>query len=439
MSKHEVIDINDFKVILNYDPDSKTTMIESYISSGFINENIENAGISHLLEHVVTEGWKKCGKVGCQAYWKKKGVLTNASTGQTTIQYYMHGLKEYAYNMLDYIVSISIDPEITKSRMDKEIKAVQNELMIHAAHPQMGLYNLLNTMLFRIEGLIVQDDMPLQLKNLKSFTVEQLKRWCQKFYGSGNMIFVVSGNFSKHKVIKMLEKKLVKARPVKIIPRYSDIFKPGIEVKFLKNSNIDNTNIAFAFHAPIYQKDMDVFYIEFFKEFIGSGITSLLMEELREKRQWIYNVNLDNYTNPYGTFLIIEIATKNKHINNVVEGTLKILKKLATGKFKKTYLEYVKKAYMVEHYETCLNNSYLSSFYGEQYINQLYNVDEKPRILHFNEVADAILKLSKINFVMFIKKLLIFSNMKVAYQGKKEEPNLKSLILRNIDTISQVN
>ena len=63
---------------------------------------------------------------------------------------------------------------------------------------------------------------------------------------------------------------------------------------------------------------MDVFYIEFFKEFIGSGITSLLMEELREKEQWIYNVQLDNYTNPYGTFLIIEIATKNKHIRNVV-------------------------------------------------------------------------------------------------------------------------
>ena len=122
--------------------------------------------------------------------------------------------------------------------MDKEIKAVQNELMIHAAHPQMGLYNLLNSMLFRIEGLIVQDDMPLQLKNLKTFTVDQLKRWCHKFYGSGNMIFVISGNFSKSKIISLMQKKLTKARPVKIIPRYSDIFKPGIEVKFLKNMNI---------------------------------------------------------------------------------------------------------------------------------------------------------------------------------------------------------
>tara|TARA_B110000444_G_scaffold240986_1_gene256896 strand:+ start:381 stop:1682 length:1302 start_codon:yes stop_codon:yes gene_type:complete len=432
MTKHELIEINDFKIILNQDSKAKTTMVESYISSGFINENIENAGISHLLEHVVTEGWKKCGENGCQAYWKKKGVLTNASTGQTTVQYYMHGLKEYAYEMLEYIVSISIDPEITQSRMDKEIKAVQNELMIHAAHPQMGLYNLLNKMLFRLEGLIVQDDMPLQLENLKHYTVDQLKSWCKRFYGSGNIIFVMSGNFSKSKVINLLQKKLKKARPVKMIPQYNDIFKPGNQVSFLKNDNIENTNIAFAFHAPIYQTDMGVFYIEFFKEFIGSGITSLLMEELREKKQWIYNVNLDNYTSPYGTFLIIEIATKNKHIKNVISNTLKILKQLANGEIETKYLEYVKKAYMVEHYETCLNNSYLSGFYGEQYINQLYNTEQKPVILSFDKVADSILNITKDEFIKFIKKLLIFPNMKLAYQGRQKVESLEKLVLNKI-------
>ena len=430
--KHEVIDINDFKIILNHNPNSKTTMIESFISSGFINENKENAGISHLLEHLVCDGWKKCGNKGCQAYWKKRGVLTNASTGQTTIQYYMHGLKQFSLEMLDYIVSISVNPELSNSRMNKEIKAVQNELMIHANNPNMGLYNLLNGMLFRIEGLIYQDDMPLQLKNLKTFNIPILKSWCNRFYGSGNMIFVLSGNFSKKKCINLLKKRLTKARPIKVIPKYSDIFKPGIDVQYLKNTNVDNSTIAFAFHAPIYQKDIEVLYIDFFKQFIGSGITSMLMEELREKRQWIYNVGLDNYTNPYGTFLVIEISTKNKHIRNVVENTLKILKKLAFGRFKDSYLDHVKKAYMVGLYSTCQNNSFLTEFYGEQYINQLYNPDETPSILSYDEVAESIHKLTKFNFVSFVKKLLIFANMKVAYQGKKEEKGLHKLILNNI-------
>lgn len=432
MSKHEVIIINDFKVIFNYSKTAKTTMVESYISNGFINENMENAGISHLLEHVVTEGWNKCGKEGCSHHWKKKGVLTNASTGQTNIQYYIHGLEKFSKEMIDYVASISIDPIITKSRMDKEKKAVQNELMIHAAHPQMNLYNMLNHMLFRIEGLQYQDDMKLQLKNLKHITVDNLKSWSKRFYGSGNIIFVISGNFSKRAVINLLKTRLKKAHPIKIIPKYTDIFKQGLEVSFLKNNKIENTNIVFAFHAPIYQKDKEIYYIDFFKEFIGSGVTSMLMTELREKKQWIYNVQLDNYTTPYGTYIMIEISTKNKHIENVVKGTIKILKNLVYGKFSSEYLEYVKRAYMVEHYSTCQNNQFLSDFYGQQYINQLYNVNETPTVLSFKEVADQILKIKKINFVMFIKRLLIFSNMKIAYQGKREVKNLQSLVLNKI-------
>ena len=113
MVEHEIIKINDFQIVLNKNKKSKTTMVEAYISNGFIHENKENAGITHLLEHIITESWKKCGSKGCTNYWKKKGVLTNASTGQTNTQYYMHGLSEYTDEMVDYITSICTFPIIT--------------------------------------------------------------------------------------------------------------------------------------------------------------------------------------------------------------------------------------------------------------------------------------------------------------------------------------
>ena len=34
-------------------------MVEAYISNGFIHENKTNAGVTHLLEHIITESWKK--------------------------------------------------------------------------------------------------------------------------------------------------------------------------------------------------------------------------------------------------------------------------------------------------------------------------------------------------------------------------------------------
>lgn len=432
MKKHEMIDINDFKIILNHMPDAKTTMVEAYISSGYINENEENEGISHLLEHVLIDSWDKCGKLGCSDYWKKKGVLTNASTGQTTVQYYIHGLAKDHIEMIDYITSITLKPKISKFLIKKEAKAVFNELLIHAAHPMMDLYHLLNNMLFRLSGLQLQDDIKLQIKNLKTFNVDNLNSWIKKFYGSGNIIFVISGKYTKKKVLSLLKKNLTKVNPIKIIPKYSDIFKPGLDIQFLKNNKIDNTNILLAFHSPIYQKDPEIFYIDFFKEFIGSGVTSFIMSELREKKNLIYNVTVDNYTTPYGTYLTIEISTKNKNIEDVVFGVIKILKNLVRGKFSHDYLKYVKKAYMIDHHSQCKNNEYFNDFYGQQYINQLYNPTEEMNILEPDEVTKNILGLEKLNFVLFLKKLIIFSNMKIAYQGKREVKNLQSLVLKRI-------
>ena len=423
--------INNYNIILNQDNSKKTTMIEAFVSNGTIHENIENAGISHLLEHIVTEGWKTCGKKSCSEYWKKRGVVTNASTGLTNVRYYMEGLEKFTLKMLDYIVSITTNPVITKSRTNKEKKAVVNELLIQSSQPFTEVYNLTNHLLFRIEGLEYQDDIKLQIKNLKNIHEDNLRSWAKKFYGAGNIIFVITGKFNKNKVIKQLKKSLKLTNNVRVVPKFSDIFKQGLDVGFVKNTTIDNTNIVFTFHSPLYQKDPEIFYIDFFKEFVGSGISSLLMEELREKKKLIYNIDVESNTLPYGTFVSIFISTKNKHIKTVIFDTIKILKQLINGKFSDDYMDYIKKTYLVKYYSTCKNNSYLSDFYGHQYINQIYS-DEPSSILSMEDVRKNILNLSKIDFILFVKRLIVLSNMKVAYQGKVEIPNLKKNLLKYI-------
>ena len=87
---------------------------------------------------------------------------------------------------------------------------------------------------------------------------------------------------------------------------------------------------------------------------------------------------------------------------------------------------------MVEHHSQCKNNEYLNHFYGQQYINQLYNPSEEMVILEPEEVTKNIMALEKLKFVLFLKKLIIFSNMKIAYQGKREIKNLQSLVLKRI-------
>ena len=76
--------------------------------------------------------------------------------------------------------------------------------------------------------------------------------------------------------------------------------------------------------------------------------------------------------------------------------------------------------------------SNISEFYGEQYINQLFNM-ENPLIIDPQKMLDKVSDLSKPEFVGFIKKLLIFANVKIAYQGKRHVKRLKDEILKIIE------
>ena len=63
---------------------------------------------------------------------------------------------------------------------------------------------------------------------------------------------------------------------------------------------------------------------------------------------------------------------------------------------------------------------FYTDFYGTQLLNQLEVLDKNSKIYTYEEVANLITNLTKSQFVAFVKHILDFSNMKLAYQGKRE-------------------
>ena len=279
-----------FIILFNQRKNAKTLLIESYINNGTVDEKMNNLGISHLLEHVCVDGWKGCKKFSCSAFFKPQGSIINASTGQTYINYWIKGLPEFTDSMLDYIVSISTNPGVDAKRLVKEKKAVETELRIHETNPQLGLYNLLNSMLFLPEGLQHQDNIQAQIDLLPKLTPPILKNWALDYYGSGNTVISITGKFNESKTLKRIKKMLKKEKDPRLRPYYKNIFKPGIDVQHHHNKNIDNTTIFFVFWSPLLYNDKNYFLIELFKEFVGTGTTSILFDRLREQKNLIYKL-----------------------------------------------------------------------------------------------------------------------------------------------------
>jgi predicted Zn-dependent peptidase len=426
---NKIITINNFKFILNNNKKAKITQVDAYINNGCIFENKKNVGISHLLEHVIMDSWEKCDN-GCNDYWKKRGIVSNASTGMTFVNYFIRGLEKYTYEMLDYIISICISPIITKKRIEKEKNAVLNELLINDNDPNIAAYNLLNKMLFNNEGLMLQDDIQLQINNLKEIKKQDLQKWTKKYYSQGNIIFIITGNFNKKKVKQFIKKKVDTIKNFVCIVPPTNVFIPQFKLKYIKG-NTKNTTIFFTIYSKLSQRDKEINYIKLLNGFLGTQMTSFLFNTLREKLKLIYSINFDYYIQFYGSFFVIQISTENKNIEKVIFNTIKIFKDLLKGNFTEKYLNYVKETCLVSYYSRSKNIINFNEYYGEQIINQIYNIDDL-HIFSHEEIIDFIKQVTKPKFIEYLKKVLIFDNLKIVYQGKKEVKNLPLLAQQRI-------
>ena len=97
----------------------KSITIQSNILNGFINENKKNIGVNHLLEHVLSNAYKKCVNYDCYEFLNNAGLLSNASTDNNIIQYYVTGLIEDINKMIEYIINITINPVFNEELITK--------------------------------------------------------------------------------------------------------------------------------------------------------------------------------------------------------------------------------------------------------------------------------------------------------------------------------
>ena len=366
--------------------------IESYINSGCVNETNKNLGISHLAEHVICSGWKKC-KTNCFNYWKKKGVIINAMTSDTYVKYYINGLKKHTVEMLDYIISITINPEIKKSRIEKEKTSVKQELNMYLNDPAYPIYNETNKLLFNIEGLILQDDMKIQKKNLPLLNAQDLKKWHETYYTSNNILFTVTGDFN-------------------------NVFRSGFEIKYIKTRSSPHTNVCFAFYNDFNYSNNNYIYIDFIKNFINTSLTSILFNLLREKMKLIYSINFFNSTNQYGSFFTIHTTCDHENTKLLIHNTIRVLNDLVNGKYKPQYIKYIKDLFITEHYNKCKQNSYYSKFYSIQYLNQLNSHNK--HIITIDEYVNLIKKLTKTKINRLLKETFNIENMKIIYKGSRK-------------------
>lgn len=269
--------IHGYTVILVPTP-MDTLIVRASVGAGFIRETKETLGIHHLLEHVVVNSWKHC-EPNCVLYWDKQGCILNASTENTTVNYYIKGLPDIAEKMISYMISILVTPHFTTSVIQREKKAVETELAISMNHSEYTLFNAFNQAFYEPEGLKYADDASVHLHNVNTFTLHDLNQAHQRVYTPDNMVFVVYGDVSVSKAVdcfsRYLPSSIKTVHPLPTCYTYTPSF-----LHIPHKSATVVTMLGFP---------MDKFY----SEMVNHILSVILFDVLRTKHKLVYNIKCE--------------------------------------------------------------------------------------------------------------------------------------------------
>lgn len=407
---HHIHTVHGYKVVL-VPLEVDTLHVTCAVSNGFITENKHTTGINHLLEHVLSEAWKPC-KNNCYRFMNDNGLIMNASTDMTLMKYYTSGLPNDVDVMINYIIDIMETPIFSSKKIEREKKAVMNELLTASNDPNTSLVDFFNKNFYAVEGMQYADDVIRQIKVLSSIDLQQLKTVFLKYYNRCNMIFVVCGTFNHKHVVDLFSRKLVKydGGP-EMIEAYC--FSKKHDILFLKKK-VDIPKIMIGFPSLIAPSSELFLLIPS----VVKIVKAILFEVLRSKHDLIYGIDTVCERTICGTVVIIEAYVLQDNIITVLRFIVKLLNQFKKNFIPERFLTSNKKLQKIEFNNKNDNPDIVSNLVIEQMIQQIHT--KHPVIYAHDEIQSKIQSLDLSRFKTIMNLIFEFNVCLIVYQGNTQ-------------------
>ena len=389
--------------------------VSSIVNNGFISETKSTAGINHLLEHMIANGWPGCGKDPCTVFWSKEGVKSNASTDMTVLKYFTYGRKEDTPVMLEYIIDIVTKPVFTAGSLKRQKRAVLNELLTYSNNPESLLTDAFNKAFYSIDGLKYSADYALQRQNLGSMTLSKLRKAFRENYRRSNMIFSVTGNFNEKEVLAEFERILSgTARDGASVSPCRSCYSRLHRIMYVPSKTAKTTKILIGFPSTVRMQDKGF-------PLVTLGVTILgqiAFEVLRGDKKLVYGVSMKAMTHSCGTTMLVSVYVDDENALEVIVELFKILKKYKDTLVPKKYLSAVKKKSLMEYGDTMATPLLIGDMYAGQYIAQQGLTN--PRITSLSQYKNDVLTATREDIRRMLRRILLFKDCLCAYQGRKK-------------------
>jgi predicted Zn-dependent peptidase len=271
------------RVVTEAMPSVRSIALGMWIRAGSRDEGVEQAGISHFLEHMLFKGTERFSSREIDEAFDAMGAEVNAGTGKETTSVYsrfLDGHLERAFDVLQDMVLRPAYPDV-----DSERDVVIEEIAMYEDEPSDKVHDVMATAVF--------GDHPLgrpiigRAEVISSVPVPQIAAWHDGRYVPGNMVVAAAGNLDHDAIVALVESAFPKkGSPAPVAAASPDGPAPGLR---FHRKETEQYHVCLGGRG-IPRGDDRRFALRVLDTILGGSTSSRLFQEVRERRGLAYSV-----------------------------------------------------------------------------------------------------------------------------------------------------
>jgi predicted Zn-dependent peptidase len=357
----------------------KSFSLGFWFDVGSRDENEQNNGISHFLEHMFFKGTRKRSAKKIAEDIESLGGYLNAFTSKEHTCFYGRGLAEHIDQTFEVLADMIQNSVFNSREIEKESRVVIDELYDIEDSPDELIFDKFESNVFTGNSL----GMPIigTEKNLKSFIQKDLKKFVRDNYTFDKLYIVASGNVSHNQLLRLVDKYVTKDMKSASIRKRDLVLQPSADLFVEKETQ----QVHYIIGKTTYgSKDKKRIAVNILSHILGEGSSSRLFQKIREENGIAYQVN--SFLNSFydiSTFGIY-LSTNEKSVYKAQNLIFDEINKIKSKKVSEPELNRAKE-YLIGNMLMSLEsttNRMLRIAQSMIYFNKVKTVEETIRKIH---------------------------------------------------------
>ncbi len=294
---HQILD-NGVEVVLKENHFAKMVAIQCWVGVGSMHETDKEAGLSHLIEHMLFKGTKTRAVGEISRTVEASGGDMNAYTTFDRTVYYLTLSSQHADAGVELLADAVFNSTFDREELDREKEVVVEEIRRGNDNPASKVGRKI------FEGVYAGTPIARPIigfePQVAKYTREDVVQYYERWYQPENLTVVAVGDFDSKKMFAAIKKYFgEKRKPIPAavpMPKRESI--DGINVSLIKG-DYKQPRLEIAFQAPVLE-NADTPSLDLAAFALGAGDASRLNRNLRDRLGVVTAVGTSLYSTRFG-------------------------------------------------------------------------------------------------------------------------------------------